>query len=261
MAFGDNNTSNNNNKNYEPNYYGKSYMSNYEDHTSVEFTYGSGLMEVSINRRSEDGKREKLIGAHLTGLKAQLLVTAITKLEDAIENGVTDNAYFGTSVGMGEIVKTIAVGVEKGVKVLIICKVDGSGTISEKNVYRFVNGANYYMTWEKFDTMEYTKKYDDSIEFTMFKNAIIDFSRNISGAAGYGTLYLDRYERSKEHNRISTIMDKLGISIRPANNNYTRNSFFNNDSSSNSSNRGNMNSEHKSFSDIEDMLSSGSEED
>ena len=251
MAFGDNN----NNKNFEPTYYGKSYVSNFNDNTSVEFSFGSGLMEVSINKRNEDGKREKLIGAHLTGFKAQLMVKAIESLEAAIADGATDNAYFGTSVGIGEIVKSIAVGVEDGTKVLIICKVDKEGNISEKNVYKFANGANYYMSWKNFDSMDFSKNFDDSIEFTMFKNAIADFARNVSGAAGYGTLYLDRYERSKEHSRINSIMDKLGISVRQnSNNNYNRsnNSFFSNSNS----NKGNMNSEHKSFSDIEDMLNS-----
>jgi hypothetical protein len=87
----------------------------------------------------------------------------------------------------------------------------------------------------------------------MLKNILIDFARNISGAAGYGTLYLNRYEQNRDRNKITTIMDKLGISVRQTGQSYSGNNFFSN-------NGGNKNSEHKSLSEIEDFLG-GSEDD
>ena len=54
---------------------------------SINVTFGSGLMKVSINKRSNDGKTEEIISAALTGLKAQLLVNAMNQMEADMEAG------------------------------------------------------------------------------------------------------------------------------------------------------------------------------
>lgn len=261
MALGNNGGANNNNgKIFEPNYYAKTYITNYEKNTTVNVTFGSGLMKVAIaNRSADSGKTEEIISASLTGLKAQLLVSAIDQMEKDIEAGVAEGKAYGTSVGMGEVVKAIAFAVENGNKSLIIAKVNTSGTVSEKTVYEFSKDANFYMSWDNFDTMKFAKNYDNEVEFTMLKNTLIDFARNISGAAAYGGLYLNRYEQTRDRNKINAIMDKLGISTRQGGQSYQRaeNNFFN---SNNGSTGGNRSSEHKTLDEIDSMFSGDDDE-
>lgn len=251
MALNDNN----NKGVYDPNYYSKTYLTNYNTNMSINVTFGSGLMKVSINKRSNDGKTEEIISAALTGLKAQLLVNAMNQMEADIEAASAEGRSYGTSVGMGDIVKAVAFTVEDGQKKFVIAKVDKEGTISEKTVFEFSIDTNYFMSWDDFDRMKFAKKYDNDLEYTLFKNMLIDFSRNVSGAAGYGTLYLNRYENNRNWTRMNQIMDKLGINVARGGQSYQRsgNNFFNNDGN-------NRSSEHKSLSDIADLLG-GSEDD
>lgn len=251
MALGDNN-----NKVFEPNYYAKTYLVNYDKNMVVNVTFGSGLMKVAIaNRGDGTSKTEDIISASLTGLKAQILVNAINEMERDIAAGLAEGKAYGTSVGMGDVVKAIAFSVIDGKKCLVIAKVDKEGTVSDKTVFEFAQDTNYFMSWDDFDRMKFAKNYQNDIEFNMLKNILIDFSRNISGAAGYGTLYLNRYEQNRDRNKITLIMDKLGISVKQGGQSYQRsgNDYFSN-------NGGNKNSEHKSLSEIEDFLS-GSEDD
>jgi len=254
-----NNRNNNNGKVFEPNYYAKTYFTNYEKEKALNITFGAGLMKVTIRNSPKDsnGDRSDIISASLTGLKAQLLVNAMEHMEKDIADGIAEGRSYGTSVGMGDVVKAIAFTYMDGKKSLVIAKVDTTGNVSEKTEYEFATDVNYYMTWDNFDLMKYGKQFDNNIEYNMFKNTLIDFSRNISGAAAYGGLYLNRYERSRDNSKISAIMDKLGITIRQNNNNYQRseNSYFN----SHNGSSGNKNSEHINYSDIESML--GAEDD
>jgi len=258
MAY--NNNNNGNNKVFEPNYYAKTYFNNYEAELGLSITFGSGLIKIAIrNAPKESGSdRNDIISASLTGLKASLFVDALNHMEKDITDGIAEGRSYGTSSGMGDIVKAIAITVEDGKKKLVIAKVDTAGTVSEKTVYTFESNVNYYMTWNNFDKMKYGKEYDNELEYQMFKNTLIDFARNISGASAYGGLYLNRYEANREHTRINQIMDKLGINVAQSRNNSfqrSENSFFNG-----SNNTGNKNSEHVTYSDIESMLG-GSEDD
>jgi hypothetical protein len=84
----------------------------------------------------------------------------------------------------------------------------------------------------------------------MFKNALIDFARNISGAAGYGTLYLNRYQDSNVSNKISAICGKLGINTNNnTNRSYSGGFFTNNDNGGN-----NPTSQHRSYDEIASMI-------
>ena len=247
MALNDNN---NNNKVFDPNYFSKTYMVNYNTNMSINVTFGSGLMKVAISKRDDSGKTEDIISAALTGLKAQLLVNAMNQMEADIETGSAEGKAYGTSVGMGDIVKAVAFTVEDGQKKFVIAKVDKEGTVSEKTVFEFAVDANYFMAWDDFDKMKFAKNYDNNVEYNMFKNMLIDFSRNVSGAAGYGTLYLNRYENNRNWNRMNQIMDKFGINVSRGGQSFQRsnNSFFNNNDGNNRS------SDHKSLSEIEDFL-------
>lgn len=251
MAF--NNNGNGNNKVFEPNYYAKTYYTNYEAERALNITYGAGLMKLTIATRPKDNSTERtdLITTALTGLKAQLLVNAMEQMESDIATGEAEGKSYGTSTGMGDVVKAIAFTVVDGKKQLVMAKVDSTGNISDKTVYEFAQDTNYYMTWDDFDRMKFAKQFDNQIEYNMLKNTLIDFARNISGAAGYGTLYLDRYERNRDHGKVNQIMDKLGINVAKGNGGFQRseNNYFNNNAGS-----GNKSSEHKSFADIESML-------
>lgn len=253
MAFGDNNNSN---KVFDPTYYGKSYVSDYDNGTGVEFSYSGGLMKLSMFKRDagNSGRKEEIISASLTGLKAHLLVEAMNKLDSDVKDGNAEGHVYGITSGMGETVKVVGFGVEDGKKYFVIAKVNSQGGMSEKTVYKFTSGVNYYMDWSNFDSMKYSRIHDDEVEYIMFKNALADFSRNISGAAGYATLFMNKYEHNKDMNKINQIMDKLGISIKTNNASYDRsaNNFFSNNNSV-----GNTNSEHKTYSDIEEMLGGG----
>jgi hypothetical protein len=246
---------NNNAKIFEPSYYAKTYFNNYETNMSINITYSSGLMKLSIgNRSSENGRSEEIINASLTGLKAQLLVNAMDQMEKDIIDGTAEGKSYGTSVGMGDVVKAVAFTVENGEKKFIIAKVSKDGHVSEKTTYTFAKDSNYFMDWTDFDAMKFSKHFDNDIEITLLKNALADFSRGLSGAAAYGGLYLNRYEQGRDRNKISSIMDKLGISVRQGGQSYNRSNsnYFSNT-------EGNRSSEHKSFADIDSML--GSEDD
>lgn len=252
MALNDNNA-----KTFEPAYYAKTYINNYSNNTVINVTYSSGLMKISIaNRDSSNGKTEEIINASLTGLKAQILVNALDQMERDIENGEAEGKAYGTSVGMGEVVKAVAFTVIGGDIKFLIAKVDKEGKVSDKTIYEFPKETDYYMSWSNFDSMDFNRVYDDKIQYNMLKNILKDFARNISGAAAYGGLYLNRYEQNRDRGKITRIMDKLGINVQSGGQNYQRSndSYFNNYSGG-----GNKTSEHKEFTDIEDMF--GSEDD
>lgn len=260
MAFGNygnnnnNNGSNNgNNKVYDNTYYAKTYFNNYDENKSLDISYSAGLMTITINQKTSDGKKEEIIKASLTGLKAGILASAIESMEKDIETGSAEGRTYGVQSGMGDVVKVIGTTVNNGSKQIIIAKVDKSGNVSEKTFFTFPLGVDYFMSWSNFDNMDFTKSYEDNMQFSMFKNILTDFSRNISGAAGYGTLYLNKYEQNRDRGRMVAVMEKLGVSVKSAVN-RSRDNFFNNNDGG-----GNRYSEHKTSADLDAML--GDDED
>ena len=76
------------------------------------------------------------------------------------------------------------------------------------------------------------------------KQALADFARSATGALGYGTLDLNRYESQREARKMDQVFDKLGIERRSYNGNKGNNNFLSNASS-----------KSMSMDDVEDLLS------
>ncbi len=256
MGLGDsrygssNNSSNNSNNNgrYDPSYYSGLKIKNYDSKTAIGIVFTSGLMNISIQKEDESThKYEDIIKASLTGKKALILLHEMDLME-ADEAEVT-KAY-GVTLGLGDVQTAFAFQKVNGTKYMRIAKVNSDGSIKDQKSFEFANGVDSGVQWSDFDRMSFGKDVVDDIDYIMLKNTIEDFSRNLSGAAGYGQIYLNRYDQSSMTNKVNAIMDKLGIERRSNNSNYGsgNNGFFNN-----------ANSEHKSMSQYSSMLDDAEE--
>ena len=210
-------------------------------------------MKVAISKENENHTYDDLITASLTPKKAIILLYEMDQMELAAEADSTTRA-FGVTLGLGDVQTAIAFQVVNGTKHLRIAKVNSDGSIADQKAYEFQNGTDSGLQWSDFDRMSYTKDVVDNVDYTMLKNAIADFARNMSGAAAYGQNYMNRYDNNILTSKMNAIMDKLGIERRSGNSNYaTGGGFFsNNNGSGNSGN--NATSEHQSYSDISSML-------
>lgn len=245
--YGSSNNSNNNSNNgkFEPSYYSGLKIRNYENKNAIGIVFTSGLMNISIQKEDESThKYEDVIKASLTAKKALILLHEMDLME-ADEAEVT-KAY-GVTLGLGDVQTAFAFQRANGIKYMRIAKVNSDGSIKDQKSFEFANGVDNGVQWSDFDRMSFGKDTIDDLDYIMLKNTIADFSRNLSGAAGYGQIYLNRYDQSAMTNKINAIMDKLGIERRSNNSNYGNgnNGFFSNS---------NANSEHKSMSQISSML-------
>jgi hypothetical protein len=203
-------------------------------------------MTVSIGVQEDGGRYNDEISASLTPKKAAIIVDQLSKFE-AGEEGV-----FGTVLGMGEVQTAIGFQMIDGTKYLRIAKVDKTGRIENQRTFTFPSGVDASIHWSDFENMKFTRSYNDDLDYIMFKNALIDFARNMSGAAGYGTLYLNRYQEGFISSRISAICGKLGINTtgnNSGNRNYSNNGYFNN-----TNNNSNASSQHRSYEEISSMI-------
>ena len=238
--FNNDNNSNRNNSNIIT-YYSGLRIRNYNDSTAINISYSSGLMKISIGKQGNDNKYEDELSASITPKKAAILVDQLSHFE-AGEEGV-----FGIVLGLGEV--QTAVGFQKidDNKYLRIAKVDKNGTITDQRTFTFPAGSDPSYRWSDFDNMKFTRSYNDDIDYMMLKNAIIDFARNMSGAAAYGGLYMNRYQEGANNNKIAAICGKLGISTGNNNRNYSNNGYFSNNNS-------NTTSQHRSYDEISSMI-------
>ena len=246
MAQFNNNNQNNNSKSVgSTTYYSGLRIRNYTDNNAISINFSNGLMKVSISKPDENNRFQDVISASLSPKKAAIMVDQIEKLGDS-EDGV-----LGTVLGMGEVQTAIGIQRRDGINYLRIAKVDKTGNITDQGSFTFQTNADPSYRWSDFDHMKFTKSYNNDIDFDMFKNALIDFARNISGAAGYGTLYLNRYQDSSMSNKISAICGKLGINTNTnTNRSYNGGGFFtNNDNGGN-----NPTSQHRSYDEIASMI-------
>lgn len=227
-------------------YYSGLRITNYNEGNAITMGFSNGLMKIAISRPDENNRYQEEIAAFLTAKKAAIFVDQLSKLE-AGEEGV-----FGTVLGMSEVQTAIGMVVKDDIKYLRIAKVDKNGIIQEQRTFAFSKNTDPGYRWSDFDNMKYTKTYNDEIDYTMFKNTLIDFSRNMSGAAGYGTLYLNRYQDNSMSARIAAICGKLGVNT--GNGGNSNRSYGGGYFSGNDSNRGNATSQHRSYDEISSMI-------
>lgn len=242
----DNNGSSNSRNANNITYYSGLRVRNYNDGNAINITFGSGLMKVGIAVPDENNRFQDEISASLTPKKAAILVDQLSHFEEGEEG------TFGTVLGMGEVQTAIGFQILKDNKYLRIAKVDKTGKIVDQRTFAFPKSADPAYRWSDFDNMKFTRSYNDDIDYNMFKNALIDFSRNMSGAAGYGTLYLNRYQDNGVSSRISAICSKLGINSggNSGSRNYSGGGYFNNNNNDSKS----ASSQHRSYEEISSMI-------
>ena len=247
MAIGDNNATGN--KIFESTYYSRLVLKN-GDGKRLNIRYNSGLMVLEIGKTIGSGdtfKVEVEEAIYLSPTKAYLLANQIEAMLAYRKTDDTDPARaFGVNAGMGEKVTYIAFSVDKDKAITItIGKFDGNGVVVESANFRMSLDYNYALDWDNLASNSLTKVYDNDIEITMLKNAIIDFGRSMSGAAAYAVIDTARYDQNRINRRIDQVFDKLGIERT----NYSNKSF-------NSTNNylNNTPSKSTSYEEIEDLL-------
>ena len=223
MAIGDGGNTNGNgngNKVYEPSYYSRLRMSRNEE-IGISITYRSGLMILELNKLEDGFKASPVISIFLSPMKAKMLVAEINKLFDYMkEKKIDPSKGFGVNAGMNEKVTFIAFSTDEDRHIhCTIGKFDGTGTIVESAQYTFVTDYNYALEWSNISANDLEKVYHNDLEINALVQALDDFSRSASGALGYGTLDLNRYEKNKEYRRMDQVFDKLGIERRSYNGN------------------------------------------
>ena len=245
--FGNDNNGNNSNRSNANGitYYSGLRIRNYNDSNAINISYSNGLMRVSIGEQGDDNRYStNELSASLSPKKAAILVDQLTQFE-AGEEGV-----FGTVLGLGDIQTAIGLQMKDEKKYLRIAKVDKTGKITDQRTFCFQTNSDPAYRWSDFDGMKFTRTYNDEIDYTMFKNTLIDFARNMSGAAAYGGLYMNRYQEGSMSTKIAAICGKLGVntgSSNTNNRNYNGGYFSNNNNS-------NATSQHRSYDEISSMI-------
>lgn len=247
--FNNGNQGNNSNRNYVTTYYSGLRIRNYNDKNAISISFSNGLMQIGIAVQDETNKYQNEISASLTPKKAAILV------DQMIHVAAGEEGVFGTTLGLGEVQTAIGFQMIDDVKYLRIAKVNKDGIINDQRTFAFPNNSDPAVRWSDFDGMKFTKSYNDDIDFNMLKESLIDFSRNMSGAAGYGALYMNRYQEGSLNSKIVAICGKLGVAVGNGNNggnrNYSGGGYFN---SGNSNNNRSATSQHRSFDEISSMI-------
>lgn len=242
--FNDNQSSNNNNRN-NPVYYSGLRLRNYQEGNAINITFSSGLMQIGIARPDENNRYQNEISASLTPKKAAIIVDQLSHFE-AGEKGV-----FGTVLGLGEIQTAIGFQALDDKKYLRIAKVDKTGKITDQRTFTFPQNADPAYHWSDFDNMKFVRSYNDEIDYNMFKNALIDFARSMSGAGAYGGLHMNRYQESSLNSKIFGICSKLGVNLG---NNFSNNNRSTGGGYFNNNNSGSATSQHRSYEEISSMI-------
>ena len=240
IGDGNSNSNNNNNKNYDPTYYSRIRFSNSED-KKINITFRSGLLIIEIcTVDSNDGyKIVPIQTMHLSPIKSNMLVKQMDNFLQYITSSkkIEENVAFGVNGGINSKVSYIGFSSNSDKEIIMtIGKFDENGQITESTQYKFSKNYNYALNWKDISCNDLSKEYMDFIEFSMLKNLIEDFGRSMSGAYGYASADINRYETAKNNRKIDSIMDKLGIE-RPRYNNNSRseNNFLSNASSKSTS--------------------------
>ncbi len=245
MAIGDNGNSGSN-KMYEPTYYSRFRLSRNND-MGIAISYRSGLMIVEINKAEDGFKTTPVEAIYLSPMKANMLAQELRKFEEyRAGKDINPGKAFGVNAGMNEKVTFIGFSTDSSKNVYCtIGKFDGSGVIVESAKYTFAREYNYSLEWNDIESNDLEKIYNDDAELHLLIQAFEDFARSATGALGYGTLDLNRYEANKEIKRMDQVFDKLGIERRSYNNGGNRgtNNFLSN-----------AGSKSTTLDDVEDLL-------
>lgn len=256
MAIGDygNNNSNGNSRNngvYEATCYSRYRFKN--DNSSLTITYKMGLIVLEISEvDSSDGyKPVPKAKIYLSPIKAKMLVEQIGAfLEYKTSKKIDPNKAFGVNAGMAEKVSYIGFSTDDELhNIITIGKFDGNGTITESATFTFAKDYNYSLEWNNIKSNDLSKVFHNEVELDMLRTALIDFSRAMSGAYAYANIDTARYENARDHYRIDSILDKLGIERRSSGNGNSYSGGSNNYLSNASSS-----SKSTSIDDIEDLL-------
>lgn len=230
-----------NGKVYEPTYYSRLKLRNDNENKNLTISYRSGLMIVEINEVDVTNgyKVTPLSTIFLSGMKASLLTKEIEEFKAYKKAGDINPAKaFGVNAGSGDKISYIGFSSTDGTDTVVtIGKFNDTGKITESNTFTLPKEYNYSLQWNDINANDLVKVYRDDVDLDMLQQAIADFARSYSGALGYGTLDLNRYEANKDRRNIDQIFDRLGIERRTFNNNYNgggSNNFLNNASSSKS---------------------------
>ena len=252
MALGDKNGGSS--KLYENTYYSRIRFKDYENKLVLGFSFNKGMIIADISREKDGFQYESVAQIYITATKAKILLSQIAKFKEDLANGLKDaNIGYGINAGLGEIVSILAVHVTAaGNKAVTIGKVDGDGNYKEKVTFTFSKQNIYGLKWSDVESMKVGKEFEDEIEFEQFIEVIAQFATASTGAIGYSTIDIARYDYKALMNKMHPIDDKLGIER----NNYngrggSGNNFFNNNGSKEEENKS---SQHKSVDDLYSSL-------
>ena len=230
---GNNNQSSSNNGNYDPRYYSRLRLRNYDTHMGIDISYSAGLMKIDIVKGTGETRMDAVASVYLTGIKAMMMYNQMTEfnikyLED--DKKLTQNMAFGVQTGLSEITTICAVHKNPdGQRAFTIAKINASGAFTERNTFDFPKENLFSINWSNLDQMKFDKKFESDVEFDMLAEAIYQFANTYSGAMGANILDLNRYENGKQNSMIRRIAEKVGVEINQNRNNYSRgsNNYFN----------------------------------
>lgn len=215
MPIGDNTTGSGNsyqNKAFENTYYSRLRFRNGND--QINISYKSGLMILEMGTVGDGYKFEAAENVYLSPTKAGMLVGSINALIEYIntEKKIDPNKAFGVNAGMNEKTSFIGFSSDSDKNIYVtIGKFDQAGVITQSSKFQFSKDYNYSLEWNNLEENDIVKVYDNSIDLNMLKNALADFSRNMSGALAYTIADTTRYDLHRINRRIDQVFDKLGI--------------------------------------------------
>ena len=215
MPIGDNTSGSGNsyqNKAFENTYYSRLRFRNGND--QINISYKSGLMVLEVGVVGDGYKFEASDNIYLSPTKADMLVSSIDSMLAYInsEKKIDPNKAFGVNAGMNEKTSFIAFSSDQDKNIYVtIGKFDQSGVITQSTKFQFANDYHYSLEWNNLEENDITKVFDNRVDISMLKNALTDFSRNMSGALAYTIADTTRYDLHRINRRIDQVFDKLGI--------------------------------------------------
>lgn len=211
--YGSNNGSSGGGKVYDNTFYSRIRFRN-NNKMTLTFSFRSGLLRVSINEEKESYKYEEKTFINLSAAKARLLRDILIKEFKPNMATLDPNKAFGVNAGIGETVSFIAFHVTGNVPgevpeyAVTIGKIDNSGNVTQCHDFVFNADYHYALQWDNLSTMDVSKVVDDYLELDTFIDILNEFVNSASGATGYNTFDVGRYEI---HRYIDPIYNKLGI--------------------------------------------------